>query len=109
MKLYILDKDDSWFKISGKMREEHDEALTALNNYINYGHTASQKEILGHLAAGELLDIIQVAIGGLDKLYIENINIDTEIMRHNEKLKNRGWLTRGTIRMNCNYCTRKIV
>jgi hypothetical protein len=109
MKLYILEKDDSWYAIQSKMREEHDEALTAISNYIQYAKTTEQKKKLGHYAAGEILDIIQVSIGALDKLFLDRIDIDEEIKRHNQKLLNRGWLTRATIRMNTNYCTRKIV
>jgi hypothetical protein len=115
MQLYILDKSDSWLIIMDKLREEHDEALTAINNLYkfeikNNPNDFETKDLLSHEAASEILDIIQVSIGALDKLFLEKkIDMSEEINIHNRKLRNRGWLTRGIIHMNANYYRKKIV
>lgn len=79
MDLLVLDKQDSWTVINHKLQEEVEEVAEEILFDDN-------KEDL----AGELLDVIQVAIGGLDKLS-DDISISKAIKRHNDKLTGRGW------------------
>lgn len=88
LKLMILDRNiktsenndnDSWEKISNKLKEEHIEVQEAILEGDRL-----------HIAE-ELLDTIQVAIRGLILLAKEGFDISKLFSRHNKKLVNRGW------------------
>lgn len=96
MRLQVLDKNDSWPEILDKLDEEYKEAKDALNGM--YMMLASAPKIFNSLIinskvelAGELLDVIQVCIGALDKLEDEGINVNKCVKDHNRKLEERGW------------------
>ena len=116
MELNILDKSDSWLTIIDKLREEHDEALTAINNLYEFiirePNPPSANNILlydafTHDASSELLDIIQVAIGALDKLREDGLDIFSEVRIHNKKLKDRDWYTKGVLYMQLTMLNRR--
>lgn len=50
----------------------------------------------------EVLDVIQVSIGILAKLFIENVDILQGFYRHNKKIINRGCEACGEIKINVN-------
>lgn len=79
MKIPVLEKNDTWFKIIKKLAEEIIELVIAIIK-------RDKKNI-----AEEALDVIQVAIGVLDKLEEEGMNIESVTFRHLGKLINRGW------------------
>lgn len=66
---------DDWKK---KLNEEVDELVVAL-------HSGNKKDIME-----EVLDVVQVCIGILAKLFKEGMVVEQGIHRHNKKLVNRG-------------------
>lgn len=90
MKLMVLDKKDKWKEHEKKVNEESEELVEA----IKEGNTA-------HIAE-EALDNIQVAVGILDKLYHEGMNIEEAIFTHNKKLVNRGWKHKAVVKVQVN-------
>lgn len=90
MKLMVLDKNDNWGLHKAKVYEECLELADAIKEGDNV-----------HIAE-EALDIIQVAIGILDKLHHEGIDIQQAAYRHNEKLAARGWDTKAVIKIQIN-------
>lgn len=79
LKMMVLDKNDSWGTHIGKIYEESAELIEA----IAEGDHVHMVE--------EALDNIQVALGVLDKLQQEGIDIQQAVYRHNKKLIHRGW------------------
>ena len=86
----VLDKEDHWNLHQSKLYEEFRE----LDNAIDEGDNI-------HIAE-ETLDVIQVAIGVLDKLHHEGIDVQQAIHRHNKKLINRGWKHKAVIKIHVN-------
>lgn len=68
----------SWGDWSKKLKEEVDELIIAL-------HSDSKKDIME-----EVLDVIQVCIGILAKLFKDGVVVEQGIHRHNKKLVDRG-------------------
>jgi phosphoribosyl-ATP pyrophosphohydrolase len=94
LKMMNLDKNKSlkldhsiwtWNEILNKAKEEAKELTEAIKD----GDKA-------HIAE-EVLDNIQINIGILDKLHQEGINVNQEFLRHEKKLINRGWKSKGVI------------
>lgn len=87
MKMLVLNKgDETWAEVVEKLDEESIEAVMAICSMSRL-----DKEGKYH-AVAELLDVIQVCIGALDKLAVEEeINIKKGVMLHREKLLKRGW------------------
>ena len=77
MKLMILDKNERWSLHKSKVYEECLELVEAIN---------SDDRVC---IAEEAFDIIQVALGILDKLQHEGVDIQQAIHTHNKKLINR--------------------
>ena len=88
LKLMVLGKNiktgetnenDTWESVKDKLTEEFLEVTAAIRHedYLNLGE--------------ELMDLIQVAIRGLDLLEEEGMNLEEVFNRHNKKLVNRGW------------------
>lgn len=78
---------DDWKK---KLNEEVDELVIAL-------HSGNKKDIME-----EVLDVVQVCIGILAKLFREGMVIEQGIHRHNKKLSNRGCEVAAEIKFNVN-------
>lgn len=94
MELPILKKDDDWPIIINKLDEESKEAQKALFDLLNADRDKVSKDEfkrLQHEAAGEILDTIQVCMGGLNKLEEEGLNLQREYKEHTKKIINRGW------------------
>ncbi len=89
VKILVLDKN----KVTGedKSKETWKEVCCKLNEELI--------EVVGAVAIGnkehmaeELFDIIQVAVGGLDKLGTDDkVDLEQEDIKHNNKLIGRGW------------------
>lgn len=80
MDLFVLKKDnETYFNLFNKLVEE---VIEVREEMIAY-----KKENL----VSEILDVIQVCIGILDKLEQDGIKIKKEIEKHNLKLLQRGW------------------
>lgn len=90
MKLMILDKDDNWGMHKAKVYEECLELADAIKEGDN-----------AHIAE-ETLDIIQVAIGILDKLHYEGVDIQQALYKHNKKLVDRNWDAKAVIKVQVN-------
>jgi NTP pyrophosphatase (non-canonical NTP hydrolase) len=90
MKLMVLDKNDNWGLHKAKVYEESLELVEAIKEGDN-----------AHIAE-EALDVIQVAIGILDKLHHEEIDIQQAVFKHNKKLANRGWDAKAFIKIEVN-------
>lgn len=102
MKLIVLKKliDHSGKKIDNskmtwedwrkKLLDESEELIEAL-------HSKNKKDIME-----ETLDIIQICIGIIAKLFKEGIIIEQGIYRHNKKLCERGCEASAVIRFNVN-------
>lgn len=90
MKLMVLNKNDNWGLHKAKVYEECLELVEAIKEEDNV-----------HIAE-EALDIIQVAIGVLDKLHHEKIDIQQAIYKHNKKLADRGWDAKAVIKVQVN-------
>lgn len=99
MQLLVLDKNkklgydnSKWsFKdIFKKLKEEVNE----LEEAIEEGNKV-------HIAE-EVLDIIQISIAALFKLFMNGVNIGNAISIHNKKLEARGWKPRAVIKINVN-------
>lgn len=86
----VLDKDDRWNMHKSKVYEECIELADAIKE--------GDKD---HIAE-EALDNIQVAIGILDKLHQEGVDIQKAISMHNKKLNDRGWKHKRTIKIQVN-------
>lgn len=93
-KIMILDKNEtlgednnvwSWKDILKKIDEESTELTLALC-----------KEDKANIAE-ETLDLIQLCAGVLDKLEREGTDIDQEFLKHEKKLINRKWKSKGII------------
>lgn len=81
MDLFVLKKDnETYFNLFNKLVEE---VIEVREEMIAY-----KKENL----VSEILDVIQVCIGILDKLEQDGIKIKKEIEKHNLKLLQRGWI-----------------
>lgn len=92
MKFLILKKNDDWFDIGVKLFEEHNEVQEAIYSLLNYQEKKVNNIIRSREElASELLDLIQVCIGGLDKLEVEGLDIKKSISLHTDKLIKRGW------------------
>jgi NTP pyrophosphatase (non-canonical NTP hydrolase) len=94
IKLYVLNKNEilnldnnkwTFAEIAGKVDEECIELVEALTSF-------DQEHI-----AEEALDVIQVAMGLLDKLSCGDMDLKKEIEIHNAKLKGRGWEFKKTL------------
>lgn len=90
MKLMVLNKNDNWGLHKAKVYEECLELVDAIKEGGNV-----------HIAE-EALDIIQVAIGILDKLNHEGIDLQQAIYRHNKKLADRGWNAKAVVKVQVN-------
>lgn len=86
MRFPLLDKNDSWKIIINKLREESTEATVEMRNQT-FGKYEDNKENI----AAEVLDVIQVCIGALDKLEQEGLDLILASEKHCNKLKNRNW------------------
>lgn len=87
MRFPILDKYDSWEEIAKKFNEEIDELDRAIQG-------DNQDEL-----AYELLDIMQVCIGGLDRLQDKGTNLNSKLLNHYQKLMDRGWNIKGQVEL----------
>lgn len=86
MHLMILDKNETLKQEREKLLEESIELMNAITSY-DIENTIE-----------ETLDVIQVCIGILDTLQKEeNIDLEKEINKHNRKLLERGWESRGKV------------
>lgn len=90
MKLMVLDKKEKWGMHKAKVYEESLELAEAIKEGDN-----------AHIAE-EALDNIQVAIGILDKLHNEGLDIQQAVYRHNKKLVARGWNAKAVIKVQVN-------
>lgn len=86
MNIPVLKKNDDWITIHDKLKEEANEALFDIAEY-------KDGKIDSYKLAGELMDVIQVAVGALDKLDGEDGDADIDVIcqNHKSKLKGRGW------------------
>lgn len=87
MKLMVLDKEEKWGIHKAKIYEECLELVGAINK-------ENKIQIIE-----EVLDIIQVSIGILDKIYHSGIDIQQAVYRHNSKLAKRGLDTKAIIKI----------
>lgn len=86
MHLMILDKEETLPEELLKLQEEFKEVKEA----IIKGDKENTTE--------EILDLMQVCVGMLDtKAKTEGIDLEKEINRHNRKLLERGWESRGKV------------
>ncbi|NFM26155.1 nucleotide pyrophosphohydrolase, partial [Clostridium sporogenes] len=84
--LMILDKEETLLQELLKLQEEFKEVKEAIIN----GDKENTTE--------EILDNMQVLIGMLyTKVKTENMDLEKELNRHNRKLLERGWKTKGNI------------
>lgn len=72
-------KEDTWYKIKEKLKEEADELLEAIEEGDKL-----------HIAE-ETFDVIQICIRSLVLLGKEKFDLQQLNRRHNKKLVNRGW------------------
>ena len=107
MKIIVLKKDDNWNEVRYKLYEECTEAQDAIINLMRYEKNNKfeicqfKKEI-----ASEILDVIQVCIGALDKLEMD-LNIKKEMKKHCKKLISRGWKIKKMYSINRIYSRNK--
>lgn len=87
MRFPILDKYDSWTEIVKKFNEEINELERAIQ-------ADNQDELIN-----ELLDVMQVCIGGLDRLKSEGTKLNPKLLNHYQKLMNRGWNIKGQVEL----------
>lgn len=86
MHLMILDKEETLPEELLKLQEEFKEVKEAILNNDKENTTE------------EILDLMQVCVGMLDtKVKTEGIDLEKEINRHNRKLLERGWGSRGKV------------
>lgn len=78
----------TWEDWGKKIKEEVDELVIAIKS--------RDKSAI----AEEVMDVIQVCVGVMAKLYKECISIDKEIQRHNGKLNDRGCEIAAEIKFN---------
>jgi NTP pyrophosphatase (non-canonical NTP hydrolase) len=90
MKLMVLDENDSWGLHKCKVYEGCLELVDAIKG-----------EDKAHMAE-KALDIIQVAIGILDRLNCEGIDMQQVLYRHNKKLVARGSDAKAVIKVQIN-------
>ena len=84
MYIPILNKHESLLDAGEKLKEECEEASEALDLYKVTGDALNRDSL-----AGEVLDVIQVCIGILDKLEKEGVDIERALVKHGMKLSNR--------------------
>ncbi|MBC2581649.1 MazG nucleotide pyrophosphohydrolase domain-containing protein [Clostridium sp. DJ247] len=90
MELMVLDKDESWNLHKARVYEESLQLVKAI-----------KEDDKAHIAE-EVLDNIQVAIGIIEKLYQDGIDIQQIVHRHNKKLVNKGGKAKATIKFQIN-------
>lgn len=91
MHLMILKKEETLPEELLKLQEEFKEVKEAIIN----GDKENTTE--------EILDLMQVCVGMLDtKAKTEGMNLEKEINRHNRKLLERGWESKGKINIKIN-------
>lgn len=86
MKIPVLVKNESYSKMGDKLEEEYTECQQALLMHYTQKTQETRAE-----AAGEVLDVIQVCIGILDKLESEGLNLEEASFEHLKKLINKRW------------------
>lgn len=92
----ILDKDEKFGNMIDKLFEEINEVDEAYWDYMY--HTQEYRTINLNKIINETLDVIQVAIGILDKASkIKNVRLHENFRNHMNKLINRRWNIKGTI------------
>lgn len=84
MKIPILKKDDDWSMHWDKLKEECEELLTEISD--RKAGSKNDGKILE-----ETFDVIQMAVGILDKLEGEGCNIEKASYSHIGKLVDRCW------------------
>jgi len=85
--LPVLDKNENFLQMMDKLNEEVEELEEAILNY-----QANGRKELDHLIE-EIFDVIQVAVGMLDKLKNEEgVKLDEKSQEHLVKIINRSWL-----------------
>ncbi|MBY6846756.1 nucleotide pyrophosphohydrolase [Clostridium botulinum] len=91
MHLMILDKNETLKQEREKLLEESLELMNAITSY-DIENTIE-----------ETLDVMQVCIGILDTIEKqEDIDLEKELNRHNRKLLDRGWKSKGKINIKIN-------
>lgn len=99
LKLMVLDKNkklgednskSSFKHIFKKLEEEVDELKCEIDKEDKVRMTE------------EILDVVQVCIAILFKLFMSGINIETAVQKHNKKLVNRNWKPRAIIKISIN-------
>ena len=95
--LPILWKNEPWIDHLAKLSEEFTELCCELHD-IDVGNNADA-------LVSEALDLIQVAIGTIDKAVNEHgVDFETALRTHTEKLTGRGWSIKGWIELDINKC-----
>lgn len=72
-----------------------------LREEVNELGEAIEEEDNTNIAA-EVLDVVQVCIAILFKLFMSGVNIQDAVDKHNKKLLNRDWKPRAVIKINVN-------
>ncbi|MFL0197366.1 MazG nucleotide pyrophosphohydrolase domain-containing protein [Clostridium sp. WILCCON 0269] len=95
----VLDKNKKLGQDNGKSSFKHmfkklEEEVDELKCEINEEDKVRMTE--------EVLDVIQVCIAILFKLFMNGINIEAAIQKHNKKLVDRYWKPRAVIKININ-------
>lgn len=94
IKLPVLNKDNDWTTHHLKLNEECKELITAIQilSHIEVEETFKTKEDAAEAVVAEVLDVIQVCVGILDKILKSYPKILVSgALKHIEKLHARGW------------------
>lgn len=96
LKLPILDKNNSWDQISDKLLEEFIEVRLELKKLDDglENRIVSKEE-----TAQELLDLMQVSLGALNKLEQKGLSLEDALDTHYDKLIDRGWQIKSLIKL----------
>lgn len=94
-KLNIDNDKVDLIEFADKLLEETVEVINAIHQYRN---SKGSKE---HVAE-EVLDAMQICVGALNKLHIEDLDIQEAVHRNNKKLIHRGWEPKAIIRIQVN-------
>lgn len=80
----VLKKDENYNIMQGLLQGETNEVKKAITQYYITGSPKSRDEL-----AGEVLDVVQICIGILDKLEKEGLDIENATLEHLKKLVSR--------------------
>lgn len=97
MKLMVLDKNKNENNSKSSLRH----TFKRLNKEVDELAQAVADGDNNHIAE-EVLDVIQMCIAMLFKLFISGLDIENAIHKHNRKLMRRGWKPSAIIKVQVN-------